>query len=105
MSTSSEKQYQHLEARPGSVYKQLWLKGRRIRTGHVWEIVHSPDYPTPEEVAEDYRIPIEAIREALDYVEHNMELIEQERQRDTDRLRAMGIKWPPDSDGDSPSEP
>ena len=41
MTTKTPTQYQHLEPRPGSNYRQLFLKGRRIlggggRRGHPW---------------------------------------------------------------------
>ncbi len=83
MSTETQPQYQHLEARPGSNYRQLWLKGRRIRAAVVYEEIHGPDPRTPEEFAEEtIEIPLEAVREALDYATRNMPLIEQERERE-----------------------
>ncbi len=41
MATKTETQYQYLEPRPGSNYRQLFLKGRRDpsgsgRRGHSW---------------------------------------------------------------------
>jgi uncharacterized protein (DUF433 family) len=105
MSTAPTPQYQHLEPRPGSNYRQWFLKGRRIRAAVVWEVVHGPDHYTPEEFAADYRVPIEAVREALDYAERNMALIEQEREREIANLRARGIEWPPRDSDDSTSEP
>ena len=91
MATESQPQYQHLEARPGSNYRQLWLKGRRIRAAVVDEVVHGPDPRTPEEFAEGYEVPLEAVLEALDYVARNRPLIEQERERELARLRAAGF--------------
>ena len=35
MTPKTETQYQHLEPRPGSNYRQLFLKGRRIRAAVV----------------------------------------------------------------------
>ena len=52
MSTTNETSYQHLEPRPGSSYRQWFLKGRRIRAAVVWEVVHGPDHFTPEQFAE-----------------------------------------------------
>ncbi len=91
MATETQPQYQHLEARPGSNYRQLWLKGRRMRAAVVYEVVHGPDPRTPEEFAEEYQIPLEVVLEALDYVTRNMPLIEQERDRELARLRAGGF--------------
>ena len=65
-------QYQHLEPRPGSSYRQLFLKGRRIRAAVVYEAVHGPDPYTPEEFAREYGVPLEAMRKALEYVAGNL---------------------------------
>ncbi|HZW33464.1 MAG TPA: hypothetical protein VFF52_22285 [Isosphaeraceae bacterium] len=92
MSTEAQPQYQHLEARPGSNYRQLWLKGRRIRAAVVDEQIHGPDPMTPEEFAQEYQVPLEAVLEALDYVARNRPLIEQEREREAARIRARELR-------------
>lgn len=94
MTTGTPTRYQHLEPRPGSNYRQLFLKGRRIRAAVVWESVHGPDPYTPEELAASYQVPLEAVLEALDYVENNRPLIEAERDREAARLRARGLGGP-----------
>jgi uncharacterized protein (DUF433 family) len=94
MSVETEKQYQHLEPRPGSNYRQLWLKGRRIRAAVVYEAIHGPDPRSPEEFARDYQVPLPAVLEALDYVVQNLRLIQQERDREAARLRARGLIGP-----------
>ena len=91
MSTEAQRQYQHLEARPGSNYRQLFLKGRRIRAEVMYHAVYGPDPRTPEEVARDFEVPLEAVLEALDYVEQNQQLIREERDREAARLRARGL--------------
>jgi uncharacterized protein (DUF433 family) len=94
MSTQTETRYEHLEPRPGSNYRQLFLKGRRIRAAVVHEAVHGPDPYTPEEFAREFQVPLDAVREALEYVDHNRALIEQERDREAARLRARGLGGP-----------
>src|SRR5271157_4766825 len=94
MTTKTPTQYQHLEPRPGSNYRQLFLKGRRIRAAVVDEAIHGPDPRTPEEFARDYQVPLEAVLEALDYVAQNRPLIEQERDREAAKLRARGFDGP-----------
>ena len=94
MMTSTATQYQHLEPRPGSNYRQLFLKDRRIRAAVVHEAVHGPDPSTPEEFARDYGVSLEAVREALDYVSKNLPLIEPERDREADDVRARGLDRP-----------
>ena len=95
MTTSTATKYRHLEPRPGSNYRQLFLKGRRIRAAVVHEAVHGPDPYTPEEFARDYGVPPEAVREALDYVAENRALIEAERDREAADVRARGLDRPP----------
>jgi hypothetical protein len=87
-------QYQHLEPRPGSNYRQLWLKGRRIRAAVVYEAIHGPDPYAPEEFAREFKVPLEAVHEALAYVAHNMPLIQAERDREAASLRARGLIGP-----------
>src|SRR5947209_1693349 len=94
MATGTPTQYQHLEPRPGSNYRTLFLKGRRIRAAVVDQAIHGPDPRTPEEVAQDFQVPLEAVLEALDYVARNRSLIEQERDREAARLRARGFEKP-----------
>jgi uncharacterized protein (DUF433 family) len=94
MPTKTETQYQHLEPRPGSNYRQLFLKGRRIRAAVVDEAIHGPDPFTPEEFASEYQVPLEAVLEALEYVAQNRPLIEQERDHEAARLHARGLDLP-----------
>ncbi len=94
MTPNTETQYQHLEPRPGSNYRSLFLKGRRIRAVVVDEAIHGPDPFTPEEFAREYQVPLEAVLEALDYVAKNRPLIEQERDHEAARLRARGLLDP-----------
>ena len=91
MTIKTEPQYQHLEPRPGSNYRTLFLKGRRIRAAVVDESIHGPDPCAPEEFARDFEVPLEAVLEALDYVARNRPLIEQERDREAANLRARGF--------------
>ncbi len=94
MAAKTEKQYLHLESRPGSNYRQFFLKGRRIRAAVVDEVIHGPDPRSAEEFAREYQVPLKAVLEALDYVAANRALIEQERDHEAARLRARGLLGP-----------
>jgi len=94
MTTKTETHYQHLEPRPGSNYRQLFLKGRRIRAAVVDEAIHGPDPFTPEEFASEYQVPLEAVLEALEYLAQNRPLIEQERDHEAARLHARCLDGP-----------
>ena len=94
MTTRTATRYEHLEARPNSNYRQLFLKGRRIRAAVIDEVIHGPDPRTPEEFAQDYQVPLDAVLEALDYVSQNRSLIEQERDREAANIHARGLDRP-----------
>jgi uncharacterized protein (DUF433 family) len=94
MTTKTETQCQYLEPRPGSNYRQLFLKGRRIRAAVVDEAIHGPDPFTTEEFATEFQVPLEAVLEALDYVAQHRALIEQERDHEAASLRARGLDGP-----------
>lgn len=94
MNALSATHYRFLEPRPGSSYRQLFIKGRRIRAAIVHEAVHGPDAYSPEEFAREYDVPLEAVREAIDYVASNLPLIEAERDREAADVRARGLDRP-----------
>src|SRR5881394_1467117 len=54
----------YLEPRPGSFYRQLFVKGTRIRAEIVYGLTVDGSEPiTPEEVAADFNLPMAAVRE------------------------------------------
>ncbi len=70
--------YQWLEPKPYTKFtKQLGIKGRNMI---VWNLVSSIVVrgETPEYVAQDYRLPVEAVQEALDYYYANKGWIDAE---------------------------
>ena len=72
--------YQYLEPKPYKKTKQLGIKGRNMT---VWNLVGTmrTEGFTIEEVAEDFRLPVEAVAEALDYYYKNREMIEAENEQ------------------------
>ena len=70
MSTSVT--YQFLEPRPRSTYRQLFIKGTRIRAELIYRAHINAEEPmTPEEVAADYALPLPAVVEAIEYCQSN----------------------------------
>ena len=67
--SSTSINYVHLAPNPKSAYKQLFVKGTRIpaRALYGWYACQEP--LTPEEIAADYDLPVEAVREAIAYCE------------------------------------
>ena len=86
--------YRHLEYRPGSNYREMFIKGHRIRASVVDGWIHGPEPMTPEEFAEDFQVPLDAVHEALDYVARHQELIREQRDREAADIRARGLDRP-----------
>jgi uncharacterized protein (DUF433 family) len=86
---STETTYQWLEPKPYKKFtKQLGIKGRNMI---VWNLVADVVVSgvSPEEVAANYRLPIEAVQEALEYYHANQEWIDAE----VDEVgRRLGLK-------------
>lgn len=87
--------YHYLESRPDSHYRQLWVKGRHIRAEVLYRLTVGVEPRTAEEVAQDYDLPVEAVREAVDYAVHNQELLQAERAREEERSKHLGLDKPP----------
>lgn len=74
-------EYKYLEPRPRSNYRPLWVKGRHMRAEVLYRYTVGPEPETPEEVARECGLPVEAVLEAIDYCIRNKELLDAERAR------------------------
>ena len=92
---ATQMQYQYLEPRSRSNYRQLWIKGRHIRAEVLYRLTIGAEPRTPEEVAQDYDLPIAAVLEAIDYAMCNQELLAAERAREAARMQPLGLDQPP----------
>jgi hypothetical protein len=71
--------WQYLERDTKSSYRQLSVKGRRIKARTLAGAhLRSEDPMTLEEIAENWDVPIEAVREASAYVESKPLELEQD---------------------------
>jgi hypothetical protein len=87
-------EYKYLKSKPGSNYRQLFVNGR-IRAEILYRETVGLEPLTPEEVAREYNLPVEAVVEAIEYCRHNQELLNEERAGETARIRSAGRdKWP-----------
>jgi uncharacterized protein (DUF433 family) len=91
--STTEVKYQHLERNPRSAYRQLFIKGRRIR---AWVIYceHVAQERTAEEIAEDYDLPLEAVRESIAYCSSNPPEVRGDLIREEESMRARGMLDP-----------
>jgi uncharacterized protein (DUF433 family) len=85
--------YKHLAPNPKSAYRQLFLKGRRIR---AWILYcdHVAQDMTPEEIAADRDLPVEAVREAIAYCASNPPEVRGDLIREEELMRAKGMLEP-----------
>ncbi len=93
--SSVSTQYKFLERNPKSNYKQLFIKGTKIFARTLYGRYMSEEEPmTPEEIAEDYSLPIEAVREAIAYCDTDPVAIRQDFAREEAIMEATGMNDP-----------
>jgi hypothetical protein len=86
--------YKHLMPKRGSSYRQLYVGGR-IRAEVIYRETVGLEPLTPEQVAGEYNIPVEAVHEAIDYCIDNKDLLDAERAEESARIKAAGRdRWP-----------
>jgi hypothetical protein len=86
-------EYKYLKPKRGSRYRQLFYG--RIRAEVLYRETVGTDPLTPEEVAREYNVPVEAVREAIDYCVKNKDLLDAERAREDAAIRMAGRDhWP-----------
>jgi hypothetical protein len=91
---AGQTEYKHLNPKPGSNYRQLFVNGR-IRAEIPYRETIGPEPLTLAEVARKDGLPVEAVAEAIDYAIHHRDLLDQERAREEARIKAAGRdQWP-----------
>ncbi|MEX2139547.1 MAG: DUF433 domain-containing protein [Pirellulales bacterium] len=93
--SSVSAQYKYLERKPKSNYKQLVVKGTRIFARTLYGQYMSEEEPrTIEQIAEDYNLPIEAVREAIAYCDTDPIEIREDFAREEAIMEATGMNDP-----------
>jgi hypothetical protein len=74
-------QYKYLAPNSKSSYKQLFVKGTRLRARVLYGCYVSAEEPrTVEQIAADFKLPVDTVKEAIAYCESNPpELLEDYR--------------------------
>lgn len=86
--------WQYLVARPHPWRRQLYVKGRRLKAFDVWMDMRTHQM-TPEEAAENWELPPEAIQEILRYCESHRALLALEAAEERRRLIEGGVVLEP----------
>lgn len=90
----SENHYKYLGPWRGSRYRQYFYKERKIFAQTLYSETVGPDARSPEQVAQDYDVPAEAVYEAIDYCTKNADLLRQERDEDLAEAQARERSQP-----------
>ena len=84
----------HLAPNPKSSYKQLFVKGTRIRARILYGWYACAEPRTPEEIAADYDLPVDAVKEAIAYCESNPPELLEDYAREEALMNAAGMNDP-----------
>jgi uncharacterized protein (DUF433 family) len=85
--------WKYLARKPGSCYKQLFVKGRNIAARTLYGRYMSEEAPaTTEEIAADYDLPLEAVLEAIAYCASNPPEIAEDWAAEEALAEATGMK-------------
>jgi len=95
MSTNPVTTWKHLAPNPKSNYKQLFIKGRRIRARDLYGWYMSAEEPmTPAEIAADFGLPLEVVEEAIAYCQTDPPEIREDFEREERIMEATGMNDP-----------
>jgi uncharacterized protein (DUF433 family) len=92
--SDTPRQYKYLGPDPYSSYKQWRVKGRRISARTLYSATLGEDAMTPEQVAADYDLPLEAVLEAIDYCKSDPPEIKEDLAADERLAKATGMDDP-----------
>src|SRR5947208_14247778 len=85
--------YKYLKPKRGSRYRQLFYG--RIRAEVLYRETVGREPLSPEEVAREYNLPVEAVLEAIDYCVKNQKILDADRAMEEASIKAHGLdKWP-----------
>ncbi len=92
MSASGE--YRYLQPKRESRYRQLLVNGR-IMAEVIYRLTVGSEPLTPEQVASEYGLPVDAVHEAIDYCQRHPDVLDADRKRETEFIKHDGRdRWP-----------
>jgi uncharacterized protein (DUF433 family) len=95
MRTNNDHQWKYLTRKPGSHYKQLFVKDRWVAARTIYGCYMREEDPmTPEEIAKDRDLPLEVVMEAIAYCQTNPPEIYQDWLAEEALEEAAGMKDP-----------
>lgn len=93
--SETPRQWKYLERRPGSSYQQLCIKGKRIWAWTLYcETMNAKEPRSPEQLAADFEIPLEAVHEAIAYCQSDPPELREDFRKTQIRREAIGMNDP-----------
>jgi uncharacterized protein (DUF433 family) len=86
--------YVHLAPNPKSAYRQLFVKGTRIRARVLYGWYAGAESMNPIDIANEFGLPVEAVQEAIAYCESNPPELQEDYAREEALLQASGMNDP-----------
>ena len=92
---SQVEKWAYLAPNAKSAYKQLFVKGTRIRARVIYGLYAMKEDPlTPEQIAEQFDLSVEAVEEAIAYCESNPPELLEDYAREEALMEASGMNDP-----------
>jgi hypothetical protein len=89
MKSTAARNWTYLAPKTGSVYRQLFVKGRNIAARTLYGAFMSDAEPrTAEQIARDWDLPLSAVREAIAYCQSNPPEIHDDWRREQANIAA-----------------
>lgn len=86
--------YPYPEERPDKSSREPFIRGRGIRASTIWHDRYIQMF-SPEQIAKDRDLPIEAVYDALAFCRENWEMICAEKEQERQWLEQKGFFNPP----------
>jgi uncharacterized protein (DUF433 family) len=86
--------YKYLARKPRSLYRQLFIKDRWIAARTLYGLSVGQDAMTPDEIAADYELPVEAVLEAIAYCRSSPPEIADDYEAEEAVMEASGMNDP-----------
>lgn len=86
--------YKYLARKPNSLYRQLFVRDRWIAARTLYGLSVGEDALSPEQIAETYDLPLDAVQEAIAYCESDPPEIADDFAAEEAAMQSMGMNRP-----------
>ncbi len=93
--SGTPREWQYLERRPDSSYRQMCIKGKRIWAWTLYcEFMNEKEPRTPQELSADWDVPLDAVHEAIAYCQSDPPELREDHRKDELLAEAIGMNDP-----------